>query len=146
MRSSPTPSAPSVDRVRRLLGRAQVGENLDSDAVLRCPDLVRVLTRAGAPRLQSIAPSGRVALHVRRRVDLERPRLAVEQERRSVLDPEDGVADPDHRRQPQRPREDRRMRGGGAVRCSDADDARRIESGGIGRRQLAGDHDPLVSD
>ena len=73
-------------------------------------------------------------------VDDQRPSVAVEQHRLSIDDGVHQPGDPNNRRQPQRPRQDRRMRGRGSLFGREAHDQRPIQSGGLRRREVASDH------
>ncbi len=142
MRSRPTPSAPSSTAFA-----ASAAEPRFANTSIRVPSrggagLVRAFERRRAPALGPVAALGCVALDVRGRVDQKRAGLAVDQHGRALDYTEHRVAEPDHRRQPERAGEDRGVGGRGAVRGGDPSHERRIERGGIGGCELAGDDDP----
>ena len=142
MRSSPTPSAPSVTAFAASLAEPRLAKTS-----IRLPSLVApgscARSRARrAPGRHPFPALARRALGLSRWIDLNGALAAVHQDGRALLDPEHDLADPDHGRQPERTGEDRGVRGGGAVGGGDPGHAARIERRGIGRGQLAGDYDP----
>ena len=131
-----------LHRAARVAAGAEVGEHLDPLAVSRHRGLVGALPRRRAPPLAAFAALLGVAHHVRRRVDDHRPRLAVEQERGPVGDPEHPGPQADHRGQPERTGQDGGVRGRGAARRGDGQHPLGVQGGGVGGGQLVGDDDP----
>ena len=114
-----------LHRLGRLGGRAQVGEDLHARAVAHGAGLVRALERRGAARGGALA-----ALLAARSTSAagstsERPGVAVEQQRRALVDREHGVAEPDGGGQAERAGEDRGVRGDRAVGGGDPAHERR---------------------
>ena len=131
-----------LDRAGGLAGAAEVGEHLDPGAVpCDAPARPRAPPRAAAPPPRSLAPLPASRSKASRGIDRHGPGIAVEQQSRPVSDAEHAGPEPDDRRQSQRPGQDRGVGGGRAARGGDRQHPLRVKTGGIGGRQLVGDHD-----
>ena len=116
----------------RVLKVGGVTTDLDPAAILG-EGRLRVDRQRGRP--------GNAANRVRRWVDEQRPRIAVEQQGLAVGDGVDQAGDADDGRQAERAGEDRRVRRRRALFGGEPDHQRAVEAGGLRGREVARHHD-----
>ena len=141
VRSRPTPSAPCSTAVPGVGRAADVRDDLDAAAVAQRSGLAGPLEGLGAGGV--VGATARFAGGDRGGVgvDLDGALLAVEDQRRALLDRQQRLAEADDGGDAERAGEDRRVAGRAAARGGDRVGPVGVQRRRLARRQLVGEHD-----